>query len=69
MYAIIYKGEPKEITTPQGVKTLQEGVLLGYTECPNDPVWEGKPYEFVEVNDIDKMPLEWKYENGQWMEV
>lgn len=39
MYAIVYNGEPQEIETPEGRKTLQAGMLLGYTDYPDDPAW------------------------------
>nr|BAL53642.1 hypothetical protein HGMM_F07F09C17 [uncultured Aquificae bacterium] len=70
MYAIIYTGETKEISTPEGTNViLQAGMLLGYTDFPDDPAWQDKPYEFIEVESVDKEPLAWKYENGQWQEV
>ncbi len=69
MYAIVYNGEPQEIETLQGRKTLQAGMLLGYTNYPDDPAWNDKPFLFVQVEDISKEPLAWKYENGEWLNV
>ena len=40
MYAI-YTGETKEISTPEGTNViLQAGMLLGYTDFPDDPAWQ-----------------------------
>lgn len=68
MYAVIYVGEPKEIGTPEGTKLLQEGMLLGYTEYPEE-LRDRADIQLVEVQDYDMEPLKWKYEHGAWMEV
>lgn len=69
MYAIVYNGETKEIQVPQGNKVLRSGMLLGYTDYPDDPIWNGKPVFFVEIETYDKPPFEWEYKNGEWKEV
>lgn len=68
MYAIVYVGEPKEMDTPEGTKLLQEGMLLGCTEYPEE-FRDKTDIQLVEVQNYDMEPLKWKYENGTWMEV
>ncbi|MEM5853953.1 MAG: hypothetical protein QW228_06300 [Candidatus Aenigmatarchaeota archaeon] len=69
-YAIIYNGEPKEIDMPDGIFILQPGMLLGYTEYPDDETWQDYPeFQFVKTENIEKEPLKWEYKNGQWLEI
>ncbi|MEM0333203.1 MAG: hypothetical protein QXX30_01930 [Candidatus Aenigmatarchaeota archaeon] len=68
MYAIVYVGEQKEINTLDGIKILDAGMLLGYTEYPEEFA-EREDLQLVGVEASDMEPFKWRYRNDTWLEV